>query len=150
MILLFKLFHLLSVLVWVGGMFFAYVVLRPAIVEILEPPQRLRLWNSVFRRFFSWVWLSIGVLVASGSYMIYLSGGMAGVGNNVHIMLALAVLMIAIYGHVYFGLYQKLSRLVGIQNWKEAGETLGRIRQLVALNLGLGILTMCVALIGAI
>lgn len=149
MMLLFKLFHLLSVLVWVGGMFFAYVVLRPAIVEILEPPQRLRLWDSVFRRFFNWVWLSIGVLLASGTYMIYLYGGMAHVGPHVHIMLVLGIVMIAIYGHVYFGLYRKLSRLVGIQNWKDAGETLGKIRKLVAVNLGLGILTLCVALIGA-
>ena len=147
--LLFKLFHLLSVLIWVGGMFFAYVVLRPAIVEILEPPQRLRLWDSVFRRFFSWVWLSIGVLLASGLYMIHFYGGMNHVGIHIHIMLGLGVLMITIYGHVYFGLYRKLSRLVGIQNWKDAGETLGKIRKLVAVNLGLGILTMCVALIGA-
>ncbi|PIU17095.1 MAG: hypothetical protein COT19_02630, partial [Gallionellales bacterium CG08_land_8_20_14_0_20_59_87] len=51
----FKLIHLLAVLVWVGGMFLAYVVLRPAAVEVLQPPQRLQLWDSVFRRFFNWV-----------------------------------------------------------------------------------------------
>lgn len=143
-----KYIHLLSVLTWVGGMFFAYVVLRPAIVEVLEPMQRLRLWDSVFRRFFNWVWLAIGTLLISGTYMIYLYGGMAHVGPHVHIMLALGVVMIAIYGHVFFGLYRKLSRLVGIQNWKEAGETLGKIRKLVAVNLTLGLLTMGVAVIG--
>lgn len=143
-----KYVHLLSVLIWVGGMFFAYVVLRPAIMEILEPPQRLRLWDAVFRRFFNWVWLAIGALLASGAYMIYLYGGMAHVGAHVHIMLALGIAMIAVYGHVFFGLYRKLSRLVGIQNWKEAGETLGKIRKLVAVNLTLGLLTMCVAVIG--
>ncbi len=146
--ILLKYIHLLAVLIWVGGMFFAYVVLRPAIVEILEPPQRLRLWDAVFRRFFNWVWLSIGALLASGAYMIYLYGGMAHVGSHVHIMLALGIVMIAVYGHVFFGLYRKLSRLVGIQNWKEAGDTLGKIRKLVAVNLTLGLLTMCVAVIG--
>ncbi|MCX7194157.1 MAG: CopD family protein [Proteobacteria bacterium] len=146
--MLFKLIHLLSVVVWVGGMFFAYVVLRPAIVEILEPPQRLRLWDSVFRRFFNWVWLAIGALLISGLYMIALYGGMAHVGSYVHAMLMLGLVMIAIYGHVFFGLYRKFSQLVAAQNWKEAGEMLGRIRKLVAVNLSLGLLTMGVALIG--
>ena len=53
---LFKLIHHLAALIWVGGMFFAYVALRPAAMEVLDPPQRLRLWDAVFRRFFQWVW----------------------------------------------------------------------------------------------
>ncbi|MEJ1958254.1 MAG: hypothetical protein WDM70_01360 [Nitrosomonadales bacterium] len=44
----FKLLHLLAVILWVGGMFFAYVVLRPSAVEILQSPERLRLWDKVF------------------------------------------------------------------------------------------------------
>ena len=62
---LLKLIHLLAALIWVGGMFFAYVVLRPAAVEALEPPQRLRLWDAAFRRFFVWVWGAVVVLPAS-------------------------------------------------------------------------------------
>jgi uncharacterized membrane protein len=146
--MLLKLLHLLSVLIWVGGMFFAYVVLRPAAVETLEPPQRLRLWDAVFRRFFNWVWVAIVALLISGVYMIYLYGGMAHVGRHVHIMLALGLLMIALYGHVFFAAYRKLSRHVAAQNWKEAGEMLGKIRKLVALNLALGLLTVSVAVIG--
>ena len=42
--------HLSSAIVWVGGMFFAYVCLRPAAIELLEPPARLRLWRGVFSR----------------------------------------------------------------------------------------------------
>ena len=145
-----KLFHLLSVLVWVGGMFFAYVVLRPAAVDTLEPPHRLKLWDDVFRRFFKWVWASIALLLASGIGTISLFGGMAHVGLYVHIMLMLGIAMIAIYGHVYFALYRKLNRFVGAQSWKEAGEMLGKIRRLVGLNLTLGILTVCVAVIGMV
>ena len=33
--------HILGVTVWVGGMFFAYMALRPASVELLETPERL-------------------------------------------------------------------------------------------------------------
>jgi len=36
--------HILGAVIWVGGMFFAYMALRPAIVETLEPPFRLKLW----------------------------------------------------------------------------------------------------------
>ena len=144
-----KLVHLLSILVWVGGMFFAYVVLRPAAVDVLEPPHRLKLWDAVFGRFFVWVWASIALLLISGLYMIHLYGGMDHVGPHVHIMLALGIAMIAIYGHVYFALYRKLNRFVSGQNWKEAGEMLGKIRKMVGLNLALGLLTVCVAVVGA-
>ena len=145
---LFKLIHLLSVLVWVGGMFFAYVVLRPAAVETLEPPPRLRLWDSVFTRFFKWVWGAIGALLASGLYLIHLYGGMGGVGMHVHVMLMLGVAMIAIYGYVFFALYRSLHLHVANQRWKEAGEMLAKIRKMVGINLALGTLTVCVALIG--
>lgn len=146
--MLFKLVHLLSVLVWVGGMFFAYVVLRPAAVETLEPPQRLALWDAVFRRFFVWVWGAVGVLLASGLYLIHLFGGFAAVGGYVHAMLALGLVMMAIYGHVYFSCYRPFSRLVANQDWKAAGALLATIRKLVGLNLTLGLLTVGVVVIG--
>lgn len=146
---LFKLIHLLSVLIWVGGMFFAYVVLRPAAVDILEPPHRLRLWDAVFTRFFRWVWAAIGALLASGFYMIYLYGGMERTGTHVHAMLALGIAMVAIYCYVFFALYRALHRHVEDQRWKEAGEILGSIRKMVGINLTLGILTVCTALLGA-
>lgn len=146
---LFKLIHLLAVLVWVGGMFFAYVVLRPAAVETLDPPQRLRLWDAVFRRFFQWVWGAAGALLVSGLYMTYLYGGMAHVARHVHIMLVLGLAMMLIFGYVFFALYVPLSLNVANQRWKEAGELLGRIRKLIAVNLMLGLLIVCVVAIGA-
>jgi len=135
-----KLIHLLAVLIWVGGMFFAYVALRPAAVETLEPPQRLRLWDAVFRRFFQWVWVTVGALLASGLYMLYLFGGMAHVALHVHIMLVLGLVMMLIFGYVFFALYVPLSLNVANQRWKEAGDLLGRIRKLIAVNLTLGLL----------
>ncbi|MDX8379933.1 MAG: CopD family protein [Gallionella sp.] len=144
-----KLIHLLSALIWVGGMFFAYLMLRPAAVEILEPMQRLRLWNAVLRRFFRWVWISIGTLLLSGFYLIHLYGGMAHVTRSVHIMLILGITMILIYGHIFFASYRGLSRQVAAEQWPEAEKFLGTIRKLIALNLTLGLLTVCVAVLGA-
>jgi uncharacterized membrane protein len=141
---LLKFIHVLSVVIWVGGIFFAYVVLRPSIVEILEPPQRLRLWNAVFRRFFTWVWVIIAALLASGLYLIQMFGGMAYVAPHIHIMLALGLAMMAIFGYLYFACYKPLSIHVENQRWQEAGAMLAKIRKLVAVNLALGLITIAV------
>ena len=146
---LFKLIHLLAALIWIGGMFFAYVVLRPAAVETLEPPQRLRLWDAVFGRFFNWVWGASAALLVSGLYMIYLLGGIKHVGTHIHIMLMLGLAMMVIFGYVFFACYVPFSLDVSNQRWKEAGEMLGKIRKLIALNLSLGLLVVCVVATGA-
>jgi len=145
---LFKLIHLLAALIWVGGMFFAYVVLRPAAVEVLEPPQRLRLWDAVFRRFFIWVWGAVATLMVSGLYLVYLYGGIAHAARHIHIMLAVGLAMMVIYGYVFFACYVPFNLHVAKQRWKEAGQMLGKIRKLIAVNLALGLLTVCVAVIG--
>ena len=145
---LFKLIHLLAVVIWIGGMFFAYMVLRPSAVEVLEVPQRLRLWDAVFGRFFRWVWGVVAVLLVSGFYLIYLAGGMSHVPYYVHIMLALGLVMAVIYSYVYFACYVPFSLHVASQRWPEAGQILDKIRILVALNLTLGLLTVCVVVIG--
>ncbi len=145
---LFKLIHLLAVLIWVGGMFFAHMVLRPAAAETLDAPQRLRLLEAVFRRFFGWVWGATGAILVTGFYLAYLYGGFAHTARHVHIMLASGFAMMAIFGYVFFGCYVPFSLHVAKQRWKEAEEILRRIRILVTLNLTLGLLTLCVAAFG--
>ncbi len=144
----FKLIHLLAVLVWVGGMYFAYIVLRPAAVDVLQPPQRLGLWDNVFRRFFNWVWVAVGLIFVTGFYMIYQSGGMARVPGYVHSMLMLGILMSIIYAYVFFACYVPFTLHVAKQRWPEAAALLGKIRKLVALNLTLGVMTIAVAVVG--
>lgn len=144
---LFKLIHLLAVLIWVGGMFFAHLVLRPAAAETLEPPQRLQLLDAVFRRFFNWVWGASGAILVTGLYVVYLSGGIIHAARHVHIMLASGLAMMAIFGYLFFACYVPFSLHVAKRRWQEAEEMLGRIRRLVALNLVLGLLTVSVAAI---
>ncbi len=144
----FKLIHLLAVLVWVGGMFFSYVVLRPAAVDVLQPPERLRLWDDVFLRFFTWVWGALCLILVTGLYMVYQYGGMAQAPHYVHAMLALGLAMAFVYGYVFFGCYVPFSLHVAKEQWKEAGEILARIRRLVGLNLMLALLTIGVAVTG--
>ncbi len=136
-------FHILAAVIWVGGMFFAYMALRPAAAQVLEPPLRLALWVQVFRRFFVWVWLSIAVLFASGYWMLFnYFGGFAGAGLHVHIMHGGGILMLLIYLHVFFAPYRKLRDAVIIQDYPLAAAKLNQIRQLVGLNTVIGLLVI--------
>lgn len=143
-----KLIHLLSIVVWVGGMFFAYVVLRPSAAEVLQPPERLRLWDKVFKLFFNWVWLAVFVVLVSGFYMIYLRGGFAGLPMYINLMLLLGIAMVVIYVYVFFKCYVPFNLQVSRQEWPAAGAMLGKIRKLVAINLSIGLLTIAVVSIG--
>lgn len=138
--------HVLSVVVWVGGMFFAHQCLRPVAAGQLEPPQRLRLWVGVFGRFFPWVWACVAVIVATGFWMIFsVYGGMGGVALHVHIMLVLGLIMMAIFFHVFFVPYKGLKMAVSAEDWQEGGRELARIRRLVGINLLLGLATVAIS-----
>jgi len=148
MMSLMKLLHVLSIVVWVGGMFFAYVVLRPSAAEILQPPERLKLWDKVFSQFFNWVWLAVFLVLVSGFYMVYLYGGFAHLPMFINLMLLMGLAMVAIYVYVFFKCFAPFSRLVSKQEWPAAGGMLATIRKLVGLNLSIGLLTIVVALFG--
>ena len=138
--------HVLSAVVWVGGMFFAHQVLRPVAVAQFEPPQRLHLWTGVFRRFFPWVWLAVVLLPASGYWMIFaIYGGMASTGLHIHIMQGLGWLMVALYVYLYFGAFRRLKDAVITEQWQEGGKQLSRIRHIVGINLILGLTVVAVA-----
>jgi uncharacterized membrane protein len=141
--------HILSALIWVGGMFFAHVALRPSAVTVLEPPLRLTLWVQVFRRFFPLVWISIVLLLGSGYWIInYTWGNMAVTPIYVHIMYGFGLLMMLIFIFLYFLPYQGLQKAVSAQQWPEGAKHLAKIRQLVTTNLALGLFVSVVAVAG--
>jgi len=136
--------HLLSVIVWIGGMVFAYFFLRPA-VAALEPPQRVRLMQEVLGRFFGAVLVAAGVILASGLWMIgrvakaaVQSGGGFQMPFDWTVMVVLGLLMMGIFGHIRFALYKRLGRAVAASDWPAGAQALARIRIGVALNLALG------------
>lgn len=142
--------HLLGAVIWVGGMFFAHMALRPVAAATLEPPQRLTLLVGVFSRFFPWVWASIVLILSTGLYLVGLLGGLGGVAVNIHIMTGLGIIMMLIYCFIYFVFYQRLKAGVNEQNWKAAGGALAVIRPLIAVNLSLGLAIVAIARWGAV
>jgi uncharacterized membrane protein len=140
--------HILAACIWVGGMFFAYVCLRPVAASTLEPEQRLTLWRGTFQSFFKWVGLSILLLIVSGHFMIGMFGGMKGVGVHVHIMLLLGYIMFAIFGHVFFAPFKRLKAAVDNQDWEAGAAQLNTIRKMVGINLVIGLVTIIVGSAG--
>jgi uncharacterized membrane protein len=140
--------HVLAAVIWVGGMFFAYVILRPA-AGPLESPARLGLWARVFGRFFPWVWASIVALLASGYAMLFVHfGGFAGAPLHVNVMQATGILMMLLFLHLYFAPWRRFSRAVETGTWPDAGAQLNKIRRIVAINLVLGLVTVAVGASG--
>ncbi|MFK5893339.1 MAG: CopD family protein [Pseudomonadota bacterium] len=138
--------HILATIIWVGGMFFAHFILRPSAMEILEPPLRLTLWVSVFKRFFLWVWIASIALPITGYWMIFgIFGGMANTGVYIHIMSLNGLIMLAIYSYIYFKPFQALQQAVAEKDYPLGGKHINSIRILVTINLFLGLFTAIVA-----
>jgi uncharacterized membrane protein len=136
--------HVLSGVIWVGGMFAAYVCLRPA-AGALEPPQRLRLWRSFFQKFFPWVWVSVFLLLASGYWVLLTDfGGFSGAPLYINLMQTLGLVMVALFVWMFHGPWLKFNRAVEAQDWSAAGGHLNRIRQIIMINLPLGLIVVAI------
>ena len=140
--------HLLSAVVWVGGMFFALIVLRPA-VGPLEPAVRLALWRRVFARFFPAVGIAVLALLATGHAMILVElGGFAAIGMAVHVMQGTGVLMALLFALLLVWPYRAFLKALDAGTLPAAGRAIERIRRIIALNLALGVATLAIAATG--
>ncbi|PWB36112.1 hypothetical protein DCO48_01300 [Pseudomonas sp. SDI] len=138
--------HVLAALIWVGGMFFAWLVLRPAAVVALEGPARLRLWVEVFQRFFGWVWVAVVVLAVSGVAMIHLHfSGFETAPKYVQVMIGGFIAMVALFIRVQSLLLPELRKAVGSEDWPAGAGVMARIRRVVGINLLLGVAVVLVA-----
>jgi len=141
--------HILSAVIWVGGMFFAYVILRPTASEQLEPPIRLKLWVGIFRRFFPFVWVAVALLPITGYIMISVFyQGFEHAPKYIHIMNGLGIVMFLLYMHVFFAPYKRLKLAVAVENWPEGGKRLNQIRILIGINTLIGLIVITVAAAG--
>lgn len=138
--------HVLSDIVWIGGMFLAWMCVRPVAAEVLEPPQRLRLWAGIFRRFFPWVWACVVLLLGTGFGMM---GRMGAVPGYVMAMAFVGAVMVAIFIYIVFVPFTRLKAAVEAQDWKSGGAALARIRMLVGTNLILGLVNVGIGMLGS-
>ena len=138
--------HVLAALVWVGGMFFAWMVLRPAAVNALEGPARLKLWVEVFQGFFRWVWVAVILLPISGVGMLHLQQvGFETAPKYVQVMMGLYVVMTALFIRIQGLMLPELRKAVEAKDWPAGAAVLGRIRRVVGINLLVGLLLVAIA-----
>lgn len=143
-----KALHLLGAAVWVGGMFFALLVLRPSL-SVLEPPQRLALHGQVFRRFFLIVWHAMPIVILTGYGLVFHGyGGFGGTLWPVHVMHATGLVMAVVFAVIFFGPWRALRAALAAGDRAGAAASVDRIRKLIAVNLALGLATILVAGLG--
>jgi len=147
-----KTLHLLSIIVWIGGMVFSHFFLRPAVAQ-LEAPARLRLMRDVLGRFFQAVLVASLLTLVSGVWMlgrvakqVVQSGGQFDMPLAWTVMAALGIAMVAIFMHIRFALHKRLARAVEASDCTAGGVALAQIRTWVSVNLGLGVIVVIVAL----
>lgn len=136
-----KALHLLCAVLWVGGMFFAYVVLRPSMAAI-DAPQRMLLHTRVFKKFFLVIWHAMPVAIISGFAMIGLRWNMAAAPWQINAMMGLGVLMGVVFLAIFFGPYRQFRRTT---DRNRMTSSLDSIRKLIGVNLVLGLATVIVA-----
>ena len=136
-----KALHLLCAVLWVGGMFFAFVVVRPSLA-VIEAPQRMLLQTQVLKKSFLIVWHVMPVIILTGFAMLPYVGGMPNAPWQVHAMLALGLLMAAVFLATYLGPYRKFRRTT---DRTRMASSFRRIRMLIDINLVLGLIVVIVA-----
>ncbi|HEY4041508.1 MAG TPA: CopD family protein [Rhodopila sp.] len=136
-----KALHLLCAVLWVGGMFFAYVVLRPSLAAI-EAPQRMLVHTQVFRKFFLVVWHAMPLILITGFAMLALHWDMATAPWQINTMMGLGLLMAAAFLVIFFGPYRQFRRTT---DRNRMASSLNTIRRLIGVNLILGLATVIVA-----
>jgi uncharacterized membrane protein len=137
------LLHILAATIWVGGMFFAHFMLRPA-ASPLEPGVRLPLMRRALARFFPWVWVSVALLLLSGFGMISLGSG----GLYVQIMMGLGIVMMLAFAHLYFAPWRRFQRALDSGDLAAAAAQLKQIRLIVTANLFLGLVVVAIGATG--
>lgn len=150
-----KTLHVLSIILWIGGMAFTLFFLRPALAA-LEPPLRLRLMRDVLGRFFAAVLAAALIALVTGGWMMIDFAGRVSESAAPEVrmpwtwslMAALGVLMVLIFGHIRFVLFQRLRRAVASSAWAAGGAALSSIRVWVRANLAIGLLIIGMVFLG--
>jgi uncharacterized membrane protein len=135
--------HALCATIWVGGMFFALLVLRPSLVA-LEPAQRMALHALVFKRFFLVIWHAMPLQLISGYALLFgVYGGFSGAGPHIHVMHLAGLIMSGVFVVIFFGPWRHFRNDPAARP-----AAVEMIRKLTTVNLVLGLATIAVATIG--
>ena len=148
--------HVLAIVLWVGGMAFAILCLRPA-AETLEPSVRLTLMHDTLGRFFVVVTGAVVVTLATGLWMMgrvaratVQAGGSFTLPLDWLVMTVVGLVMMVVFAVLRLGPFVAVRRAVQARDWPVAAAALARVRRWVHVNAGLGTIVILVAVIGGV
>ena len=148
-----KTLHVLSIVIWIGGMVFAHFFLRPAVAG-LEPATRLTLMHGVLKRFFGVITYVSVLALFTGFWMmgnvaktIVQGGGEFSSPLDWTLMALLGTAMVLIFGHIRFALFGRLNKAVMASDWSAAGVALDKLRRWVFVNLLIGVVIIVTTLL---
>ncbi len=138
--------HVLGAVLWVGGMAFAILVLRPAAHALPEGPQRLALMQGVYRRFFRVLWHVVPIILLTGWTIFGLSyWGFGASVWHVHLMNTTGIVMAGVFGYVALAPWRAMQAAMAAGDTATAEAAMNRVRLGVTFNLALGLITVAVA-----
>ena len=92
---------------------------------------------------------SILFLLAGGYWIVFVTfGGFAGARIHVHLMQGIGWVMIALFLWLFHGPWLTFKRAVDAEDWPTARAHLDRIRQIIAINLPLGLVVVVIGASG--
>ena len=110
--------------------------------------------HDVLSRFFQAVLVASLLTLVTGVWMlgrvakqVVQSSGSFEMPLAWTLMAVIGIAMVAIFMHIRFVLYKRLSRAVTVSDWVSGGAALEQTRKWVAINLGLGVLVLLVTLL---
>ncbi len=125
-------FHVLAILIWIGGMFYTLFVLRPSLSVLGE--EKGKFVVTAMGRFFPLVWLAIILLFITGGYRVQYH-----IHSGIFVSkLVIYTIMVLVFSYIYFGLFRKLRTAEKLEKPK----IIANITKLIQLNFGLGLLVI--------
>lgn len=134
--------HIISITLWIGGIFYAVAILRPSL-GLLDATQRTSIMLQTMSRFFKGLTHAIPTALISGWLLILHEGGFANAPWTVNAMQAFGIIMAGLFARLYFGPFQKVRRAIRPQ--ASAFDSI-RTQMLIIMALGfLAILSACLS-----
>jgi uncharacterized membrane protein len=136
--------HTVAAVFLVGGLIFALVIMRPG-AQALEQDTNLTLWRDTLQRFLARGWIALALLLGSGHAMIRLTyGHLASAPLFVRLMLGLGLAITAIFAYLQFFPWRQFRQAVATSGWPIAQQRIAQVRQVLAILMALGVLTVLV------
>lgn len=140
--------HMLASVLWMGGLFFALVVLRPAL-DGLSEDERRRLWGRLLPRAFAVAWICVVILLVTGYGVLYFGyEGLAGAGTHVRIMEWLGLVMFLMFGWMYFRPFRQFMQALAEDDRQRQAVEMVRLKGANGLILALGLIVLALAATG--